>query len=236
MKILVIDTDSSRIHSLKTLEAGGHLVQSFDSWSKAREFLDLASFPILVLGPEQTSVEAVTAVSKWRQSIQNKTAPLVVAMGSEPGVPGAESGIDHFLPTPIGDIDVAVLPSLPSVPAEPEAIDHQAALEICDGDEDLFREIAGIFLREGPRRKDKMTRAFEGKDWKGVGEAAHLMKGSALNLAAGPLRLATKFLEQAAEAGRPQHILFWYPQVRYEYERLSRRLTSLLGGPADPPP
>lgn len=232
MKILVIDTDSSRIHSLKTLEAGGHLVQSFDSWSTAREFLDLASFPILVLGPEQD----FQAISEWRQSLEEKSSPLVVAIGPDPGVPGADTGIDHFLQTPVEDIDAAVLSSFPSIPPEPEAIDHQAALEICDGDEDLFREIAGIFLTEGPRRKDKMTRAFEGKDWKGVGEAAHLMKGSALNLAAGPLRLVTKFLEQAAEAGRPQHILFWYPQVRYEYERLSRRLTSLLGGPADPPP
>lgn len=230
MKILVIDTDSSRIHSLKALESGGHLVQSFDSWSEAREFLDLASFPILVLGPEQD----FQAISEWRQSLEEKSSPLVVAVGPDSGAQDPAAGIDHYLETPLDANAVAALPSLPGVSPEPEVLDQKAAVEVCDGDEDLFREIVGIFLREGPRRMDKMARAFEGKDWQGVGEAAHLMKGSALNLAAELLRLATKFLEQAAEAGRSPHILFWYPQVRYEYERLSCHLTSLLGGPADP--
>ncbi len=231
MKILVIDTDSARIHSLKALKSGGHLVQSFDSWSEARGLLDPVSFQILVLGPKQD----FQAISEWRQSLEEKSSPLVVAIGPDPGAHDSAAGIDHYLETPLDEQSLPALLNLPDVFPEAEAIDLNAAVEVCDGDEDLFREIAGIFLREGPRRRDKMTRAFEGKDWKGVGEAAHLMKGSALNLAAGPLRLATKFLEQAAETGDRPRILFGCEQVEYEHQRLERHLRGWLETPGDAP-
>jgi HPt (histidine-containing phosphotransfer) domain-containing protein len=108
-------------------------------------------------------------------------------------------------------------------------MDHTAALEICDDDEDLLRQIAGIFLKEGSKRIEKLTQAMEEKNWKAVREAAHLMKGSALNLAAGSLRMATQNLERAGAAGNVPLILFWFDQVVYEYGRLGNHLKGLTG-------
>lgn len=232
MKILVIDTDSKRIRILKTLESAGHLVQTFATGSEARPFLDRGTFQMLVLGPEQISVEAVTAISQWRQSLGEKTSPWVVAMVSQSEPPAEASEIDHFLPMPIDEKTVSALPGLAAVPPEPDAIDYPAALEICDGDDGLLREIANIYLADGPQRMERLIRAKDESHWKEVQEAAHLIKGSALNLSAEPLRIATGHLERAGEAGNRAPILFWYEQAVYEFQRLECRLRGWLGGPA----
>ena len=229
MKILVIDTDSERVRSLKTLESESHLVQTFGTWSEARPFLDQVTFQILVLGPEQISGKAVTAISEWRKSLGEKPSPWVVALGPRQDTP---TGIDHFLQMPIDEKTVSALPGLAAVPPEPDAIDYPAALEICDGDEDLLREVADIYLADGPQRMERLIRAKDDSNWEDVQEAAHLIKGSALNLSAETLRIAAGNLERAGKAGNQAHILFWYEQVVYEFQRLESRLRGWLGGPA----
>ena len=230
MKILVIDNDSERISTLKSLESNGHLVQTVETLSEVREFLDRSVCQILVLGLEPISGDPLKTFSEWRQSLGEKTSPWVVALGAKQD---ALAGIDHFLPMPFDEIDVVELLGLRGIPPEPETIDHTAALEICDGDEDLLHEIAEIFLEDGPRRIEKLTRGIEEKDWKAVREAAHLMKGSALNLAAGSFRLANQSLERAGVAGSIPLIFFWSDQVVYEYSRLRNHLKGLVGGSAD---
>ena len=230
MKILIIDTDNERIRSLKSLESGGHLVQAIETWSEARPLLDRVAFQILVLGPGRVDSQAL---SEWRQSLAENVSPLVVAL--DPAPETQAGSIDHRLKTPLDAKDVSALPGLPAVPPEPVALDQSAALGICDNDEDLFLEIAKIFLNAGPQRMANLTQAMEEKNWKNVLEAAHLLKGSALNLAAEPLRAATKYLEQAGEAGNESPIFFWFAQTVYEYGRLEKHLRGLMGGPADAP-
>lgn len=232
MKILVIDNDSERINSLKSLELNGHLVQVVESWSEVREFLDQSVCQMLVLGAEQVSGEQLKKFYEWRQSLGEKSSPWVVALGPRQD---ALSGIDHFFPIPFDEIDVVALPGLRGIPPEPEVLDPTAALEICDGDEDLLHEIAGIFIEDSPRRIEKLALGLEAKDWKAVREAAHLMKGSALNLAAEPFHLANQSLERAGVAENTPLILFWSDQVIYEYSRLKNHLKGLVDGSADQP-
>lgn len=225
MKILIIDNDSKRISTLKSLEPNGHLVQVVETLSLVREFLDSTVCQILVLGPEQITGDSLNVFSEWRQSLTGKTTPFVVALGD--GKDGVE-GVDHFLPISFDAIDLVELPTLRGVPPEAEIADRQAALEICDDDEGLLHEITGILLKDGPGRIEKLTRGMEDKNWKNVRETAHLMKGSALNMAAGPLRLSTLNLEQAGAAANTVLIPFWFDQVVYEYRRLENYLKNLF--------
>lgn len=232
MKILVIDNDSKRISTLKSLELNDHLVQAVETLSVVKEFLDSVVCQILVLGPEQITGDPLNVFSEWRQSFAGKTSPLVVAMGDRQD---GTDGIDHFLPIPFDAIDLVELPALRGVPPEPETADFNAAMGICDDDEGLLREIAAILLKDGPGRIEKLTRGVEDKNWKTVREIAHLMKGSALNMAAGPFRLATQNLEQAGADGNTVLIPFWFDQVIYEYRRLENHLKGLVDGSAGLP-
>ena len=231
MKILVIDKNSERINILKSLEFNGHLVQVVATLSEVSEFLDQSVCQMMVLGPEQVSGAPLKAFSEWRQSLGEKAPPWVVALGPRQ----AAAGINYFFPIPFDSIDAVELPGLRGIPPEPEIIDHNAALEICDSDEELLHEIAGIFISDSPKRIEKLTRGLEEKDWTAVREAAHLMKGSALNLAAGSFRLANQSLERAGVAGNTPLILFWSAQVNYEYNRLRSHLKGLVNGSEDRP-
>lgn len=230
MKILVIDNNSERINTLKSLEFNGHLVQVVATLSEVSEFLDQSVCNLLVLGTEQISGDPLKRFSEWRQSLGEKASPWVVALGPRQE---AVAGIDHFFPIPFDSIDAVELPGLRGIPPELQIIDHNAALEICDGDEELLHEIAEIFINDSPKRIEKLTRGLEEKDWKAVREAAHLMKGSALNLAAGSFRLANQSLERAGVAGNTPLILFWSAQVIYEYNRLRSHLKDLVNGTED---
>ena len=227
MKILVIDNDSERINTLKSLEFNGHLVQVVEALSEVKGFLDHSVCNVLVLGAEQISGDLLKTFCEWRQSLGEKASPWVVALGAKKdGV----DGIDHFFPIPFDAIDVVALPGLRGIPPEPEVVDHKAALEICDDDEDLLNEISVIFIEDSPKRVEKLKRGLEERDWKAVREAAHIMKGSALNLAAGSFRLANQNLERAGKAADSFLILFWSAQVIYEYGRLRSHLKGLVSG------
>jgi HPt (histidine-containing phosphotransfer) domain-containing protein len=229
MKILVIDNDSERISTLKSLKLNGHLVQGVETFSEVRGFLDRSVCQILVLGPEQISGDQLKTFLEWRQSLEEGASPFVVALGPRQD---ALVGIDHYFPIPFDAIDVVELPGLRGVPPEPETFDYNGALEICDDDEDLFREITKIFIKDGPGRIEKLTRSMAEKDWTAVMEIAHLMKGSALNLVAESFRFVNHNLERAGKAGNTPLILFWFDQVIYEYGRLENHLKGLVGGSA----
>ena len=231
MKILVIDNDSERINTFKTLELNGHLVQVVATLSEVKEFLDQSVCQILVLGPEQISGDPLKIFAEWRQSLGEKPSPWVVAFGPRQD---ALSGIDHFFSIPFDAIGLVELMKTSGIPPEPEIIDRNEALNICDGDEELFLEISEIFIDDSPNRIEKLTRGIEEKNWKAVGEAAHLMKGSALNLAAGPFRLANQSLERAGVAENVPLIFFWSEQVIYEYNRLRGHLKGLVGESTNP--
>lgn len=228
MKILVIDNDNERISTLKSLELNGHLVQAVESLLMVKDVLNSYVCQMLMLGPEQASGEPLKIFSEWRQSFSEETRPLVVALGApRQGL----VGVDHYFSIPFDKIDTVELLGLKGVPPEPEAVNTARALEICDDDEELFREITDIFLKDGPGRMETLNQGLGSKDWKAVMETAHLMKGSALNLAADSFRIANQNLERAANSGSDiPLILFWYDQVVYEYGRLESHLKGLPGG------
>jgi HPt (histidine-containing phosphotransfer) domain-containing protein len=230
MKILVIDSDSERIKALKSLEFNGHLVQVIDTLSKVKEFLDQSVCQMLVLGPDQLSGDSLKTFSEWRQSLGEDSSPFVVALGPRQDV---AAGIDHFFPIPFDTVDMIELLRLRGIPPEPEVLDYDAALKICDGDEDLFHEIVGIFIMDSPKRIKMLMWGMEQKDWHTVGEVAHLMKGSALNLSAESFSFANQNLERAGIIGSTSLIPFWFDQVVYEYNRLISHLKELVGGSKD---
>lgn len=224
MKILAIDNDSGRLNALKHLESSGHLVQSVDTLSKVTDFLDRSFCQVLLLGPQQVTGEPLKAFSEWRQSLASETSPCVVAL-ENPQTQTA--GIDHTFSIPLNKENVPVLTGLSGIPPEQEIFDYERALEICDDDPDLFKEIAGIFLKDGPGRIENLTRGMGKKYWPDVRESAHLMKGSALNLSAEPFRLVCLNLEHAAADKNSFLISLWYEQLMYEYNRLESYMKGL---------
>lgn len=80
-------------------------------------------------------------------------------------------------------------------------IDKTKALEIVDGDEDLYRELVRMLLDEAIRETTEIEKALQAGDARTVERTAHSLKGAAANLAAEPIRSIAWELEQAGRSG-----------------------------------
>ena len=63
-------------------------------------------------------------------------------------------------------------------------IDKDLALELCDYNEEVFKEITEIFLENLPKSVKILNDAFKSGDANLLNRAAHKIKGSVGNLAA----------------------------------------------------
>jgi HPt (histidine-containing phosphotransfer) domain-containing protein len=82
----------------------------------------------------------------------------------------------------------------------PAGFNLDAALERVDGDVELLRELARLFLDECPQRIDEIRRAMTGRDAEGLQQAAHTLKGSVGNFAVPGVFEAARRLEDGAHA------------------------------------
>ncbi len=84
-----------------------------------------------------------------------------------------------------------------------QVLDRALALSRVDGDEDLLREIAALFLDDYPNLEAKIREAVVSRDAKALERASHTLKGSVANFAADPVFRAALDLEMI---GRSQDL------------------------------
>jgi HPt (histidine-containing phosphotransfer) domain-containing protein len=80
-------------------------------------------------------------------------------------------------------------------------LDCAVALERLGGDEELLREVAGLFLDEYPMLMNEIRSAAMGRDAEALQRAAHSMKGSVSNFGADAVYQAAFALEKKGRAG-----------------------------------
>ena len=80
-------------------------------------------------------------------------------------------------------------------------LDCAVALERLGGDEELLREVAGLFLDEYPMLMDEIRSAAQARDADALQRAAHSMKGSVSNFGADGVYQAAFALEKKGRSG-----------------------------------
>ena len=114
------------------------------------------------------------------------------------------------------------------------AFDRAEVLRRLEGDDQLLREVIDLFIEDSASLIDKLRRAVERKDAAEVCAAAHRLKGSASNLAAGPVTDAARALEVIAERGTlalAEAMPAWQ-RLKLESDRLAVALRATQKEPA----
>jgi two-component system, sensor histidine kinase and response regulator len=107
---------------------------------------------------------------------------------------------------------------------ESSLFDEQEALARLDGDEELLRELARIFLREMPEILQRLRDAVRRGDPKSVALEAHSMKGSVSNFAVSSATEAALAIE---EMGRENNLGSAPEALRYLEDTLELLRPSL---------
>ena len=103
-------------------------------------------------------------------------------------------------------------------------LDVSKAMEMFDGDMDLFREIAGLFVKEFPDKADQIRDAIKKGDGEGVVQGAQNLKDSAGSLGADEILGLSSRLEALAHEDRLSDVEIVLEELAVAFEVLKSSL------------
>jgi two-component system sensor histidine kinase/response regulator len=165
--------------------------------------------------PEMSGLE-VTAAIRRKEKDTGEHIPIVATTASvmkEDRERCLEAGMDAYVSKPIErEVLFETIDRLTGYSKETKlsdagsrsydpVFDAGAVLDSLEGDSELMRDIAGIFLAQFPKHLEKIHAAVSNRDPKLLERAAHALKGTAANLLAQGVVEAASKLEEIGRAG-----------------------------------
>lgn len=113
---------------------------------------------------------------------------------------------------------------------QPPVIDRATLLEELASDEDLFREIIGLFRETGPGQLQAVREAAAARDGSLLSRHAHTIKGALAQLHADSAAAAARDVEEAARTGQTAAAVAAVPRLETEMAAVLREVDSILNG------
>jgi CheY-like chemotaxis protein/HPt (histidine-containing phosphotransfer) domain-containing protein len=222
---------------VRLLENRGHQVVAVGNGREALAALERAPFDILLMDvqmPEMDGIQAAVAI-RQREQLTGTRLPIIALTAH--AMQGdrercLEAGMDGYISKPIrADELLAVVEGLlPATAAEiaSEPVDQQTeavfdragALSYVDGDIDLLREMAVLFLSEYPRQMTVIQEAIATRDSQALTRTAHSLKGVVATFAARGAYEAVLRLEMMGQSGDMLNAPQAYASLDAEMSRL----------------
>jgi CheY-like chemotaxis protein len=247
LRVLVADDSPVNLKLVvRLLEKRGHTTVAVSNGKEALEAFDKGKFDLILMDiqmPEMDGFEAMAAIRE-RERTTGKHVP-VVAMTAHAMKGDRErclkAGMDRYIAKPIragemlDTIERVVQGSRWGIDRgrvalkeiAVDVINWDAAVNQMEGDVDLLKEIADMFLEESPGLLDRMRQAAAQGDCKTLERAAHTIKGSVSNFAAKSAVEAAQRLEQIGREGDLSQADEAYQALEQEIERLKPALVAL---------
>jgi two-component system, sensor histidine kinase and response regulator len=223
LKILLAEDNAvNRVLAQKVLQKQGHTVTSANNGVEAVQLWQqnqFAQFDVILMDvqmPEMDGLQAATRIREIEKEMQAGAHTPIVAVTAHAMKGDRErclaAGMDGYISKPIrpGDLTKAIQSTLPArrkivgVPMNPiqEAANDAEMLARFDGDSELLKELAGIFLQECPRMLGEIREALRACDQKALERAAHTLKGSVGNFAMAGAWQTAELLELLGKSGQ----------------------------------
>ena len=231
---------------LRVLEKWGHNAVIAANGRKAVEAWKRDAFDLILMDvqmPEMSGFEA-TALIREAEKNTGRHVP-VIAMTAHALVGYREqclsAGMDDYITKPLDPprlfelIERLGQSDQPEAPADrivvleqPPHFDLNAAIARVEGDMDLLKEIALLFLEDAPAMLSDLRLAVENSDALAVEKTAHRLKGSVANFGAQAALEAVRKLEQLGRDKDLTDAGIVLPRLELELTRLNLELEALL--------
>jgi two-component system sensor histidine kinase/response regulator len=216
--LLVEDNTINQILAQRLIHKRGDQIVVTNNGREALVALESARFDLILMDvqmPEMSGIE-VTAAIRRKEKETGEHIPIIATTASamkEDKERCLEAGMDAYISKPIERellyeaIDMLTGYSKEARHGDAAArfcdpvFDVNAVLDSLDGDTELLREVAGIFLAQSPKHLEKIRGAIANQDPQILERAAHALKGSAANLLAQGVVEAASRLEEIGRAG-----------------------------------
>ncbi len=210
--LLAEDNPVNQRLAVSLLEKRGHQVVVVGNGRAALAALAGHPFDAVLMDvqmPEMDGFEATAAI-RARESATGVRTPIIAmtahAMKGDRERCLAE-GMDDYVSKPLRPHELfealdrlgsttASTAAADEESARPPAFDLATALDRVDGDTELLKELAGLFLDECPKRMAEIRRAILERDTSGLRKSAHALRGSVANFGAPAATEAAALLEK----------------------------------------
>jgi PAS domain S-box-containing protein len=197
--------------AMRLLEKRGHAVSVVDSGRRAVSAALEGEFDAVLMDvqmPELDGFEATAAIRKAER--QDGRHVTIIAMTAHAMKGDRErclsAGMDGYVSKPLSpEALYAAIEGRPAVASSPEAVAlDEAAIAKHFGDDEFFREVAGVFLESYPAWLADLKSAAQADDAEKLRLAAHTLKGAVSHFGAAAVYESAGRLEQLGKDGRPR--------------------------------
>ncbi|MFZ1947687.1 MAG: response regulator, partial [bacterium] len=229
---------------VRMLQKRGHTIVSSSNGLEALACLEKEKFDLVLMDVEMPEMDGFEATREIRAREKTTGGHVPIAAMTAHAMKGdrercLDAGMDGYVSKPIRaqdlleTMDRMVSPEAgSSVPAgqsqqDENVIDWLGAIAHLEGDVELLREIAAMFLEQCPSLVARVREAVAMKDSVQIERAAHTVKGSVGNFAAKAAFEAAQRLEKIGRDGSLDQAEAARAMLENELERLKPALLAL---------
>jgi len=251
--LLAEDNAVNRLLAQKLLQKLGHAVTLVNNGREALEHWELNQsnqFDIILMDVQMPEMDGLQATARIRAKELATSAHIPIIAVTAHAMKGDRerclaAGMDGYITKPINPIDLAAtilaafpapakLPVVPAAPL-PKAPTDAELLARFDGDGELLKELAGIFLQECPKMLDGIREALRSGDAKPLERTAHTLKGSVGNFALSAAWETAQRLELLAKSGQLSGAEDMFHTLEQQLEQLNQILVRYAAEPVHQP-
>ncbi len=251
--LLAEDNPVNRVLAQKLLQKQGHTVTLVNNGIEVLQLWEQSQarqFDIILMDVQMPEMDGLQATTRIREREVGTAARIPIIAVTAHAMKGDRerclaAGMDDYITKPINPAELAkviqiTVPSgteVATVPADPmiKGPSNAELLARFDGDSELLKELAGIFLQECPRMVDEIRAALRAGDSKALERAAHALKGSVGNFAMSGPRETAQRLELLAKSGQISGAQEIFTILEQQISRFNQILARHTAEPAHQP-
>ncbi len=243
--LLAEDNPVNQRLAVRILQKWGHTVSVAGNGRKALEMWEKESFDLILMDvqmPEMSGFEATAAIREGEQEGGGHIPIIAMTAHAMDGdrEKCLAAGMDHYVTKPIDQKRLfEAIESFCTKNPPPEGpamnkpdtkldFDPNVVLKRVDGDRELLREVASLFLEDTPRLLSDIRNAISCGDSKALERSAHTLKGSIANFGVRVASEAAFGLEQMGRNGDFAHTEDVLTRLEQQVALLGPALESLV--------
>ena len=202
----------------RLLEKMGHAITIANNGLEALSLLENRSFDVILMDVQMPQMDGFAATKSIRMNEIKTGKHLPIIAMTAHALKGdrercVEAGMDGYVTKPIASAELkAVIASTlhwtqadedtsSNADAKPSPVNLEQVLESLGGDENLMREVLGIFLEQTPKHLASLRQALVTKDATTIERTAHSMKGELGYLGIAEVSQKARQLEEMGRKG-----------------------------------
>jgi CheY-like chemotaxis protein len=244
--LLAEDTPVNQKLAICILERRGHTVVLAINGQEAVAAWERESFDLILMDVQMPKLNGLQATAIIREREQAKGTHIPIIAMTAHAMEGdrqrvLDAQMDEYLSKPI-DAELlvelveslgvparAIRPAVVDTPREPSAFDLPRALARLDGNEQLLREIAVIFLDDVEKMTEAIRQAVTAGDAQELEQTAHKLKGSVAIFGASDCIALARKLEDFGREGYLTEAGGTFERLSASLEQLARALRAFRG-------